>query len=129
MLIIFLIQFFDILIIFYIRKRTINVNVLIEPAPIDSVICGCCNQQMTPTQHENHLNSKAQERWRKHRVTEPEYQKFKRKTNFLKTKIMFKNGLVAFNQNLIATEIGGYKKFMDLFEDKIPTDMEVDDSD
>lgn len=117
------------LIIFYIRNRMIKSNFLIKPAPIDSVICGCCNKTMSPTQHKNHLNSKVQERWQKGYVTESEYQKFKRNSDFLKTKIVFKNGLVAFKQNLIATEIGGYKNFMDLFDDEEPADMEVDDSD
>lgn len=114
------------MIIFYIRNKSLQYHVLIEPAPIDGVICGCCNRWMDPIQHENHLKSKAQERWPKYAATKQAYQNFKR--NYLKTRIIFNNGLVAYKQNLIATDIGEFKKFEDLCKDQVLKVMEVDDS-
>lgn len=83
-------------------------------AQIVRVICGCCQKEMPPHAHDDHLKSLVQSRWSKRAADEYAFERFD--AQYLRTKVIFDNGLVAFKQNLLATEIGGYwafRKFCD----------------
>ncbi|XP_031636739.1 uncharacterized protein LOC116349459 [Contarinia nasturtii] len=82
--------------------------------PIAGLICGCCKMDISPQTHVSHLKAVAQERWSKGKTWNAWYRQFI--MDFLKTKVLFDNGLVVYKQNLVATNIGGYSGFKNLAE-------------
>lgn len=78
---------------FLIRNGMRNVNVFKEPASVVDVICGFCNKPTSSTEHETHSSID---------------RSGPRNEYYLKTKIIFGNGLVVYNQNLRQRTDPGY---------------------
>lgn len=72
-------------------------------------ICNCCQKEFQPKDYRDHLLKDAELRWRAKLTWKCWYQRFE--ATFLRTKAIFGNGLVVFNQNLKATDFGNYASF------------------
>lgn len=84
------------------RQEAISIEVARK---IDGLICGCCRKEIAPNSHVKHLEAVAQKRWSIGITWEKWFTRFM--VDYLKTKVIFVNGLVVFKQNLIATDLGG----------------------
>lgn len=81
-----------------------------------SLICNCCQREIQPHTHVEHLKLMAELRWNEN--SKPNANDWFRRfeMDFLKTKVVFSNGLVLYKQNLIKTNIGNYAGFFRLAE-------------
>lgn len=85
---------------------------LVETRKIVGLICGCCQHRIEPVSHVGHLKSVVQKRWLNTNTWDNWYQRFE--IYYLKTRVIFGNGLVVHKQNLIATDLGGYPAYSKL---------------
>lgn len=76
-----------------------------EMKRIVGLVCGCCHHTISAGEHVAHLKSVAYKRWSNMVTWEEWFQQFE--MDYLRTKVIFGNGLVVFKQNLIATDLGG----------------------
>lgn len=80
-----------------------------------TLICYCCNREIQPNKYVDHLKSMAEQRWNKNSISLTWDGWFRRQEmQFLKTKVVFSNGLVLFKQNLICTDLGNHAGFTKL---------------
>lgn len=71
------------------------------------VICGCCDTMIEADMHARHLKLIVEKRWSNLNTWNTWFQQFE--MDYLRSKVVFSNGLVVFKQNLIATE--SYKNY------------------
>lgn len=77
-----------------------------EIKQIVTMICGCCQLPIPAAKHVEHLKYIVQKRWSHMNTWDDWYHRFE--MDYLRTRVVFCNGLVLFKQNLIATDLGGY---------------------
>lgn len=97
-------------------------------ALICPVICNCCRSvdEMPPNEYADHLKSTVQRHWKKKAIPRTWDSWYRRQEmQFLKTKVVFPNGLVLFHQNVIATDFGDHRSFKK-FAKKIFDSLEWD---
>lgn len=83
-----------------------------EKARIVGMICGCCHLPISASEHVQHLRTIVQKRWSHMNTWEDWFQQYE--MDYLRTKVIFSNGLVVFKQNLIATNLGGSPAYKNL---------------
>lgn len=82
--------------------------------PVVTLICSCCGLEIHPSTFMAHLKFMAKKQWNKKVGSfQPTWDGWFRRFDmqFLKSKVVFGNGLVLYNQNLIRTDIGHYDDF------------------
>lgn len=98
------------------RAATINYKIIdTDVRPVVTLICNCCQREIQPNKYVDHLKHMAKQRWNKNAISITWDGWFRRQEmQFLKTKVVFSNGLVLFKQNLIRTNMGNHDGFKKL---------------
>lgn len=76
------------------------------------LICGCCQSPISADLHVDHLKSIVHKRWSHMNTWDSWFQQFE--MDYLRTKVIFSNGLIVFKQNLVATDLGGSPGYKNL---------------
>ncbi|XP_055302575.1 uncharacterized protein LOC129568553 [Sitodiplosis mosellana] len=76
-----------------------------EKNQIVGMICGCCQIMVGADMHAKHLKSIVEKRWSNLNTWQTWFEQFE--IDYLRTKVIFSNGLVVFKQNLIGTDSYG----------------------
>lgn len=77
-----------------------------------ALICDCCQNEMPPHEYAEHLKAEANKCLKKSVIPRTWDCWYRRQEiPFLKTKVVFPNGLVLFHQNVIATDFGNHRRF------------------
>lgn len=97
-------------------SKTINYEYIdADVKPVVAIICNCCNTEVQPKKYVDHLKFMAKQNWRNGAIPptwDGWYRRFE--MQFLKSKVVFRNGLVLFKQNLKCTDLGNHAGFTEL---------------
>lgn len=86
---------------------------MVEEKLATAYICGCCHSEMEPKLFAQHLKNKF--RYRRFDTTSEWHRRIE--IVFLKTRIVFPNGLVFFEQNLLGTSFSRFNGFKNLVKE------------
>lgn len=94
---------------------TINYKMVDEDIkPVVSLLCGCCQNEIQPNKYVDHFKFMAQHRWNgKSNLTwDGWYRQIE--MEFMRTKIVFKNGLVVDKRSAVRTNIANFDGFKEM---------------
>lgn len=88
------------------NSREMTIEAVAAETNIVGIVCGCCQTSLDSNMHAQHLKMIVEKRWSTMNKWESWFQQFE--MDYLKTKVIFSNGLVVFKQNLLNIEKYGY---------------------
>lgn len=93
---------------------TINYKIIeVEEKSVVAILCYCCHQEIQPSKYVDHIKFMAKHRWNKGDLTLDGWIR-RQDIQFLKTRVVFSNGLVLYKQNIICTDLGNHSGFIEL---------------